>query len=115
MLLKVKSFIRGYHAYIDDWEPNTEDEYLLKREPNNMNDLNAVAVVQVAKEKTDMPDQVQKPLKMAAKQTSHPNNLTDQFDVIGHVPKLMATWLTKFLKRPSNSGKAIIKGKRVNR
>ena len=62
-----------------------------------------------------MPDQVQKPLKMAAKQTLHTKHLTDQFDVIGHVPKLMATWLTKFLKRPSNSGKAIVKGKRVNR
>ena len=86
MLPKVKSFIRGYHAYMDDWEPNAEDEYLLKREPNNMNDSNVVAVVQAAKEKTDMPDQVQKPLKMAAKQTLHPNNLTDQFDVIGHVP-----------------------------
>ena len=58
-----------------------------------MNDSNAVAVVQAAKEKTDMPDQVQKPLEMAAKQTLHPNNLTDQFDVTGHVPKLMATWL----------------------
>ena len=30
------------------------------------------------------------------------------FEVIGHVPKLMALWLT-------NSGKAVIKGKRVNR
>ena len=100
---------------MDDWEPNAEDEYLLKRERNNMNNSNAVAVVQAAKEKTDMPDQVQKPLKMAAKQTLHPNNLMDQFDVIGHVPKLMATWLTKFLKRPLNSGKAIIKGKHVNR
>ena len=27
----------------------------------------------------------------------------------------MATWLTKFLKNPPNSGKAIIKGKLVNR
>ena len=52
---------------------------------------------------------------MAAKQTLHPNNLTDQYDVIRHVPKLMATCLTKFLKTPSNSGKAIIKGKHVNR
>lgn len=42
-------------------------------------------------------------------------NLTEDFDVIGHVPKLMSTWLTKFLKRLSNSGKVIIKGKRVNR
>ena len=27
----------------------------------------------------------------------------------------MATWLIKFVKRPTNCGKAIIKGKRVNR
>lgn len=114
MLLKMKSLIRGYDAYMDDWEPNAEDAFLLTREPNNMNESNAVALVQAAKEKTVMSDQVQKPLKMAAKQTMHPNNLTDQFDEIGHVPKLMATWLTKFLKRPSNSGKTIIKGKRVN-
>ena len=82
-----------------------------------MNNSNAVAVVQAAKEETDMPDQVENPLKVAAKQTLHQNNLTYQFVVIGHVPKLhvMATWLTKFLKRPSNSGKAIIKGKCINR
>ena len=85
---------------------------MLKRE---LSDSNAVAVVQAAKEETDMPDQVPNPMKMAAKQTLYPKNLTDQFDIIGHVPKLMATWLTKFLKRTSSSGKAIIKGKRVNR
>ena len=45
----------------------------------------------------------------------HPNNLTDEFEVIGHVPRLMALWLTKFLKRPTNIGKVIVKGKRVNR
>ena len=27
----------------------------------------------------------------------------------------MATWVGKFLKRPTNSGKVVIKGKRVNR
>ena len=27
----------------------------------------------------------------------------------------MAIWLTKFLKQAANSGKAVIKGKRVNR
>ena len=42
-------------------------------------------------------------------------NLTENFDVIGYFPKLTATRLTKFLKRPSNSEKVIIKGKRVNR
>ena len=36
-------------------------------------------------------------------------------EVVGHVSKLMAVWLTKFLKRPTNSGKVVITGKRVNR
>ena len=58
MLLKMKSFIRGYHAYMDDWEPNAEDAFLLTREPNNMNESNAVALVQAAKEKTVMSDQI---------------------------------------------------------
>lgn len=49
MLLKVKSFIWGYYAYMDDWEPNAEDAFSLKREPNNMNESNAVALVQAAK------------------------------------------------------------------
>ena len=42
-------------------------------------------------------------------------NLTENFDVIGYFPKLTATRMTQFLKRPSNSEKVIIKGKRVNR
>ena len=41
--------------------------------------------------------------------------MMDRFEVIGHVPALMATWLSKFLKRPTNCAKVIIKGKRVNR
>ena len=49
------------------------------------------------------------------KQCSHPNEMRDDIDVIGHVPKLMANWLTKFLKRATDSGKALIRGKRVNR
>ena len=35
--------------------------------------------------------------------------------VVGHVPKLMAQWVTKFLKRASNSGTVVITGKRINR
>ena len=35
--------------------------------------------------------------------------------VIGHVPNSMATWLTRFLKRQTNCGKVVIKGKSVNR
>ena len=111
MLLTVNSFIRGYHEYMDHWEPNAEDEFLLKREPDNVKDSNAVAVVQAAKDKACISDQCQATRVTAV----HPNNLNDEFDVIGHVPKLMAMWLTKFLKRPLNSAKVIVKGKRVNR
>ena len=49
------------------------------------------------------------------KRCSHPNEMRDDIEVIGHVPKLMANWLTTFLKRATNSGKAMIRGKRVNR
>ena len=35
--------------------------------------------------------------------------------VLRHVLKLMALWLTKFLKRPTNKGGAVVKGKHVNR
>ena len=45
----------------------------------------------------------------------HPIILNKEFEVIGHIPKLMATWLTRFLKRHINCGKVVIKGKRVNR
>ncbi len=36
-------------------------------------------------------------------------------EVVGHIPKLMSRWVTKFFKRATNSGTVIIKGKRVNR
>lgn len=35
--------------------------------------------------------------------------------VVVLVPKLMAVWLSKFLKRPTNSRKVVITGKRVSR
>jgi len=49
------------------------------------------------------------------KRCSHLNEMRDDMEVIGHVPKLMAIWLTKFLKRATDFGKAVIRGKRVNR
>ena len=89
-----------------EWEPTTGDVYKLMREPSNIKDSNAVAIV---REKSGV--------KKTQPETDdfHPNNVTDRFEVIGHVPALMATWLSKFLKRPTNCGKVIIKGKRVNR
>ena len=40
----------------------------------------------------------------------HPNILNKKLEVIGHVPKLMATWLTRFLKRHTSCEKVVIKG-----
>lgn len=39
------SYIRGYHAYIDVWTPVLNEELILKREPTNYRDSNAVAVM----------------------------------------------------------------------
>ena len=42
---RVKSFIRGYHVYKEDWEPELNEEQELKCEPQNKEDPYAVAVV----------------------------------------------------------------------
>ena len=110
-IIRVNSFVRGYHAHMEIWEPDINDENPLKREPNNIVDENAVAVVQL-KILSANQESVH---SLAGKRTGHPNEVTDLMEVVGHVPKLMAVWLTKFLKRPTNSGKVVITGKRVNR
>ena len=38
------SFIRGYHVYSQIWNPVVGELLILKREPNNIVDLSAVAV-----------------------------------------------------------------------
>ena len=40
----------------------------------------------------------------------HPNILNKELEVIGQLPRLMATWLTRFLKRHTNCEKVVIKG-----
>ena len=44
-IVVIKSFIRGYHAYMEIWNPKIDKEYELKREPRNTTDENAVVVV----------------------------------------------------------------------
>ena len=39
------SFIGGYHAYKGIWEPFVGENLLLKREPTNVEDRSAVAVM----------------------------------------------------------------------
>ena len=42
---EVQSYIRGYHAYVDVWTPSIGETLLLRREPDNLKDKSAVAVV----------------------------------------------------------------------
>ena len=46
-IVKVNSFIRGYHEYKieTEWEPSSGDVYRLMREPDNVNDSTVAAVV----------------------------------------------------------------------
>ena len=43
--LEIESYIRGYHAYMDIWTPVMNEELILKREPTNERDRNAVVVL----------------------------------------------------------------------
>ena len=117
-LFHVDSYIRGYHAYLDIWERKVDELFELKREPQNKEDTNAVAVARQKRKmklRSTRSDTKSVRCKNGSKPYSHPNTMMHDYEVIGHVPKLMALWLTKFLKRPTNSGKVVVKGKRVNR
>ena len=43
--VEISSYVRGVHAYKDIWEPREEEVLLLKREPDNVEDRFAVAVI----------------------------------------------------------------------
>lgn len=84
-------------------QPEIGDEYELKLEPLNMVDHNAVAIVRKREEGL-----------RSRRKCIHENELNGE-TLLGHVPKLMALWLTKFLKRLTNKGRTVVKGKHVNR
>ena len=44
-VLHISSYIRGYHAYMDMWRSVQDEMLILKREPTNVADKNAVAVL----------------------------------------------------------------------
>ena len=117
-LFHVDSYIRGYHAYLDIWERKVDELFELKREAQNKEDTNAVAVSRQKRKmklRSTRSDTKSVCCKNGSKPYSHPNTMMHDYEVIGHVPKLMALWLAKFLKRPTNNGKVVVKGKRVNR
>ena len=43
-VLEIHSYIRGYHAYMDVWNPVVGQTLVVKREPTNSKDKNAVGV-----------------------------------------------------------------------
>lgn len=43
--VEISSFIRGFHAYKEQWTPHIGEELTLEREPGNHKDKLAVAVV----------------------------------------------------------------------
>ena len=45
LFIQIESFVRGYHAYMDIWNPVVGEEFPLKRKPENAIDEYAVAVV----------------------------------------------------------------------
>ena len=44
-VVEITSFVRGYHAYQDIWDPFVGQMLLLKRQPDNSEDSHAVAVL----------------------------------------------------------------------
>ena len=94
--LTVKSYIRGYHVYKDEsgWEPQLNEERILKREPNNVKDTNAVAVVRPREQAYHQELSTQE----------HPNTINKNDEILGHIPLRMSLF-----------GKTVVRGKRVNR
>ena len=76
-IITVNSFIRDYHVYVTEWEPTYGDVYRLMREPNNIKDSNAVAIV---REKSGQEETLQIV-------DAHPNNLTGKFRSYWSCPK----------------------------
>ena len=79
------SFVRGYHAYIDSWDPKVGDENLeLVPEEDNEHDDFAAAI-------------------------------KSEDRIVGHVPKNLSKIMNRFTKIPSCSLRCKVTGKRVNR
>ena len=86
---------------LDIWEPKIGDEHCLKGEPNNKEDSNAITVVH-KKQSSSMSERSTRLQMKTTRSFVHPNEMTDNMEVISHIPKLMAQWV-------------IIKGKHINR
>ena len=82
------SYIRGYHIYINIWEPLLSECLKCMKEPTNAVDKNAVAVVRTNSISKDV--------------------------VVGHVPKNISMVLSMFLSLPRGTLNIVVTGKHVN-
>ena len=87
------------------WELQLNEERILKREPNNVKDTNAVAVVRPRKQAYHQELSTQE----------HTNTINKIDEILGHIPMRMSLFVSKFLKRGRNKGKTLVRRKRVNR
>ena len=84
-IYEVHSFVRGLHAYKDIWTPVVGEILRLRREPDNIRDRHAVAVM-------DASDRI-----------------------VGHIPWNLAPIFSPFLLRDFNKGFVEVTGHEVNR
>ena len=81
--------IRGYHAYLNIWEPLLGKCLRCAKEPENEVDKHAVAVVRI--------------------------NSRNEEVVVGHVPKLISIVVSMYLSLPCCTLSIEVAGKRINR
>ena len=99
--ITVESFIRGYHVSKDvaDWDPQLQEERVLKREPNNKEDNNAVAVVRplISLDISESQKSSGSPrTSRRARQTFHSNTVDEQKDeILGRIPLRMPLFVRK--------------------
>ena len=86
------------------WELQLNEERILKREPNNVKDTSAVAVVRRREQAYHQELSTQE----------HPNTINKNDEILGHIPLRMSLFVSKFLKRGTNKGKTVVRGKRIN-
>ena len=89
-ILKISSWIRGFHVYKDWWTPKCGEILHLQPEPENAEDKNAVAV-----------------LKESQVVRHIPFHLANTKNCTGIV--------THFISKPTNQGSVEIYGKAINR
>ena len=71
------------------WEPQLNEERILKGEPNNVKNRNAVAVVRPR----------EKAYHQELSTHEHPNTINKNDEILGHIPLRMSVSVSKLLKR----------------